>query len=160
GLGLGFLLQPTVIAVQNAVSPRDIGVATSSVTLFRQLGATVGTGVFLSMLFGRLGDNVKDRFAAAVQTADYQAALKDPANQATVATLQKLQGDGASAFNDTSWLSTANRVLIRPILDGFTDSTTLVVGVGAVVVFTGIIIAFFIPDNELKHRNEGPVIAE
>ncbi|MEY4348010.1 MAG: hypothetical protein RIS43_429 [Actinomycetota bacterium] len=160
GLGLGFLLQPTVIAVQNAVSPRDIGVATSSVTLFRQLGATLGTGIFLSMLFGRLGDNVKDRFAVAMQTPEYQAALQDPANQATVATLQKLQGNGADAFNDTSWLSTANRVLIHPILDGFTDSTTLVVGVGAVVVFFSIIIAFFIPNNELKHREQGPVIAE
>src|SRR5206468_6589470 len=32
GLGLGFNFQPVILAVQNAVSPREIGVATSSVT--------------------------------------------------------------------------------------------------------------------------------
>ena len=48
GVGLGGVLQPTVIAVQNAVEVRDLGVATSSVTLFRQLGATIGTAVFIS----------------------------------------------------------------------------------------------------------------
>jgi EmrB/QacA subfamily drug resistance transporter len=159
GLGLGFLLQPTTIAVQNAVTPRDIGVATSSVTLFRQLGATIGTGVFLSMLFGRLGDNVKERFATAMQTPEYVAALQDPANAATTQKLQALRGSG-DAFNDTSWLSTANKVLVRPILDGFTDAAVLVFGVGAIVVVIGVIIAFFIPNNELQHRAQGPVIAE
>ncbi|NDB17669.1 MAG: DHA2 family efflux MFS transporter permease subunit, partial [Actinobacteria bacterium] len=45
GFGLGNLLQPTVLAVQNAVSPRDIGVATSSATFFRQMGGTLGTAL-------------------------------------------------------------------------------------------------------------------
>ena len=160
GLGLGFLLQPTTIAVQSAATPRDIGVATSSVTLFRQLGATIGTGVFLSMLFGRLGDNVKDRFASAMQTPEYVAALQDPANVATTQKLQALRDGGADAFNDTSWLNTANSVLVRPILDGFTDSAVLVFGVGGVVVVFGVLIAFFVPNNELAHRADGPVIAE
>jgi EmrB/QacA subfamily drug resistance transporter len=162
GLGLGCLMQPTILAAQNAVSPRDIGVATSSVTLFRQLGATMGTGVFLSMLFGRLGTAVADRFAAAVPTAEYQAALADPANKDTVMYLQAMQTSGAdsNAFDNTSWLSTANHTLVKPILDGFTDSTTAVALVAAFVVAVGIIFAFFIPNNELKHRQDGPVIAE
>jgi hypothetical protein len=162
GLGLGCLMQPTILAAQNAVSPRDIGVATSSVTLFRQLGATMGTGVFLSMLFGRLGGLVADRFAAAVPTPEYQAALADPANKDTVMYLQAMQASGAdsNAFDNTSWLSTANHTLVKPILDGFTDSTTAVALVGAIVVAVGIIFAYFIPDNELKHRQDGPVIAE
>src|SRR3712207_2340901 len=42
GVGVGFTFQPVVVAVQNAVSPREIGVATSSVAFFRQTGATVG----------------------------------------------------------------------------------------------------------------------
>lgn len=154
GLGLGFLMQPTVVAVQNAVSPRDIGVATSSVTLFRQLGATLGTGIFLSLLFGRLGDFVKERFAAAMQTPDYQAALADPANAATVQALQGLaSAEGTSGFNDTSWLNTANEVIIRPILDGFTDSTNLVTTVGAAITVFGILFALFVPNLELKHHD-------
>ena len=154
GLGLGFLMQPTVVAVQNAVSPRDIGVATSSVTLFRQLGATLGTGIFLSLLFGRLGDLVKDRFAAALQTPDYQAALADPANAATVQALQGLtNSEGTSGFNDTSWLNTANDVIVRPILDGFTDATNLVTTVGAAITVFGILFAIFVPNLELKHHD-------
>ena len=35
GLGLGGNMQPMILAVQNAASPREIGVATSSVTFFR-----------------------------------------------------------------------------------------------------------------------------
>lgn len=160
GLGLGFLMQPTVIAVQNAVRPQDMGVATSSVTLFRQLGATLGTGVFLSMLFNGLTESVKDRFAAAVQTPDYQTALMDPANAETVQKLEMMQSAGSDAFNDTSWLSTANTTLIRPILDGFTDSTTVVTGFGAAVVAIGIVFTLLVPNNELKHRGHGPVVAE
>src|SRR6476646_363811 len=38
GIGLGFNFQPLTLAVQNAVSPRDIGVATSSATFTRQIG--------------------------------------------------------------------------------------------------------------------------
>jgi hypothetical protein len=159
GLGLGFLMQPTVIAVQNAVSPRDIGVATSSVTLFRQLGATLGTGIFLSMLFSRLPEAVGTRFEASLSDPVYQAELANPANSETVARLQSLQTAGAAAFNDTSWINTANEILVRPILDGFTDSTTLVVGVGAAIMSVAIGFTLFVPDNELKHR-AAPVVAE
>ena len=44
-------MQPLVLAVQNAVPPQDMGVATSSATFFRQMGGTLGTAVFLSVLF-------------------------------------------------------------------------------------------------------------
>ncbi|MFZ2515044.1 MAG: MDR family MFS transporter, partial [Candidatus Lutibacillus vidarii] len=40
GVGLGFNFQPLTLAVQNAVSPKDIGVATSSATFTRQIGGT------------------------------------------------------------------------------------------------------------------------
>jgi EmrB/QacA subfamily drug resistance transporter len=58
GLGLGFNFQPVILAVQNAVSPREMGVATSSVTFFRQMGGTIGVAVFLSILFTRLGTEI------------------------------------------------------------------------------------------------------
>src|SRR4051794_10145790 len=54
GLGLGGNMQPMITAVQNAVSPREIGVATSSVTFFRSMGGTLGTAIFLSVLFNVL----------------------------------------------------------------------------------------------------------
>ena len=39
GLGLGMVMQVLVLAVQNAVDPRNMGVATRGSTLFRQIGA-------------------------------------------------------------------------------------------------------------------------
>ena len=51
GVGLGMNMQTIQLAMQNAVEPRDIGVASSSGTFFRQLGGTLGAAVFLSILF-------------------------------------------------------------------------------------------------------------
>jgi len=153
GLGLGGVLQPTVLAVQNAVSPRDIGVGTSSVTLFRQMGATIGTAAFISILFGRVGRETESAFKNSVTDPAYQQALADPANADTVArlTATQTQPDG---FDDTSWLSTANRTLIHPILEGFTNSMTLVFLIGALVVSTSIIFAFMLPNNKLRERGD------
>jgi len=154
GLGLGGVLQPLVIAVQNAVSMKDLGVATSSVTLFRQLGATVGTAAFISILFGKVGKETADSFATAVAQPEYQKALQDPANAETVGLLQAAQSS-PSGFDDTSWLATADRVLIHPILEGFANSMSLVFLVGAIVVSFSIIFAAMLPNNKLKERGEG-----
>ncbi len=154
GLGLGGVLQPLVIAVQNAVSMKDLGVATSSVTLFRQMGATVGTAAFISILFGKVGKETATSFAAAVVQPEYQKALQDPANAETVRLLQAAQSS-AGGFNDTSWLASANRVLIHPILEGFANSMSLVFLVGSIVVAFSIIFAVMLPNNKLKERGEG-----
>jgi DNA-binding MarR family transcriptional regulator len=45
GLGLGMVMQVLVIAVQNDVEYRDLGVATSGATLFRLVGGSLGTAV-------------------------------------------------------------------------------------------------------------------
>lgn len=58
GIGLGNCMQPLTLIVQNAVSPREIGVATASATFFRQLGGTAGVAIFLSLLFSRVGDSI------------------------------------------------------------------------------------------------------
>jgi hypothetical protein len=46
GLGLGLVMQVLVLAVQNAVDYRDLGVATSGTTLFRSIGGSVGVSAF------------------------------------------------------------------------------------------------------------------
>jgi len=51
GFGLGNVMQPITLAVQNAMPPQDIGVATSSATFFRQrrswpAGTTRSTGTW------------------------------------------------------------------------------------------------------------------
>jgi len=153
GVGLGGVLQPTVIAVQNAVEVRDLGVATSSVTLFRQLGATIGTAAFISFLFGRVGNETQDAFSSATSQSEYIKALSDPANAQTVSLLNTAQ-NSPNGFDDTSWLTTANQILIRPILEGFANSMSLVFLIGGIVVAISIIFAVLLPDNKLKERGQ------
>ncbi|MGN7800293.1 MDR family MFS transporter [Leifsonia sp. 22587] len=59
GLGLGQLMQTLTIASQNSVGLRDMGVATSASTFFRQIGGTLGTAVLLSLLFTVFPTNIK-----------------------------------------------------------------------------------------------------
>ncbi|MEN3342838.1 MAG: hypothetical protein V7644_2242, partial [Actinomycetota bacterium] len=51
GLGLGMVMQVLVLAVQNAVGYRVMGVATSGSVLFRQVGGSVGVALF-GAIFG------------------------------------------------------------------------------------------------------------
>jgi EmrB/QacA subfamily drug resistance transporter len=46
GVGLGLVMQVLVVAVQNAVSYKDLGVATSNAVFFRMIGGSFGTAVF------------------------------------------------------------------------------------------------------------------
>jgi MFS family permease len=46
GVGMGLIMQVLVVAVQNAVSYDQLGVATSSATFFRMIGGSFGTAVF------------------------------------------------------------------------------------------------------------------
>ena len=59
GLGLGQLMQTLTIASQNSVGLRDMGVATSASTFFRQIGGTLGTAVLISLLFTVFPTNIK-----------------------------------------------------------------------------------------------------
>ncbi|WP_307217116.1 MDR family MFS transporter [Microbacterium sp. SORGH_AS_0888] len=78
GLGLGQLMQTLTIASQNSVGVRDMGVATSASTFFRQIGGTLGTAVLLSLLFTLVPSGVQNAFGdRPTLTAALDAAL-DP----------------------------------------------------------------------------------
>ncbi|TSD11186.1 DHA2 family efflux MFS transporter permease subunit [Curtobacterium sp. KBS0715] len=88
GLGLGQLMQTLTLAAQNSVSPRDIGVATSAATFFRQIGGTMGTAVLLSVLFTLMPTNIS---AAMQNESDLKSAL-NAAMTPSVANASKNQG--------------------------------------------------------------------
>jgi hypothetical protein len=54
GLGLGFVMQVLVLAVQNAVPFNVMGVATSGSLLFRQIGGSIGLAIFGAIFANRL----------------------------------------------------------------------------------------------------------
>ncbi|WP_022901055.1 MDR family MFS transporter [Humibacter albus] len=85
GLGLGQLMQTLVLASQNSVEPKDMGVASSAATFFRQIGGTLGTAIMLSVLFSVLPGNIVTGMS---DNATLSSAL-DAALDPTVATAQQ-----------------------------------------------------------------------
>ena len=54
GTGIGFIMQTSLLALQNGTEQRDLGVATSSALLSRILGSTLGVAVCSAALQSRL----------------------------------------------------------------------------------------------------------
>jgi EmrB/QacA subfamily drug resistance transporter len=160
GFGLGNVMQPITLAVQNAMPPHDIGVATSSVTFFRQMGATIGTAVFLSILFSTVGDKIRAAYQAAAGTPAFRAAVADPAvrkapgNQPILQLLNARSGGVQnSTLNDTSFLSTADARLAHPFFVGFSQSMDEIFLIGAVVVAVAFVVLFFVREVPLRTQS-------
>jgi EmrB/QacA subfamily drug resistance transporter len=149
GLGLGGNMQPMITAVQNAVSPREIGVATSSVTFFRSMGGTLGTAVFLSVLFNVLPGKISDAFRTAQATPDFQQALAADPGQAQ--TLR--QATGGDALSDTSFLSRLSDVVAHPFKVGFSDGIQVVFLMAFGVMLIGLVVVLFLPEIPLSMRS-------
>ena len=60
GLGLGMVMQVLVLAVQNAVEPRDLGVATGAATFLRSMGGAFGVALLGTVLSNRLATNLAE----------------------------------------------------------------------------------------------------
>jgi EmrB/QacA subfamily drug resistance transporter len=61
GIGIGMVMQVLVLAVQNSVDHRLMGVATSGAMLFRQIGGSIGVALFGAIFANRLGVNLAER---------------------------------------------------------------------------------------------------
>ena len=136
GYGLGNCMQSLTLIVQNAVPPREIGVATASATFFRQMGGTLGVAIFLSILFSTVGDNIKSSIAAA-----------PPSVQATIAQNQAL----VSKFQDDSTVVAQLPVPAQqPFKVGFADSIHLIFLFAAIVLAIGFLVLLLMPKIVLR----------
>jgi EmrB/QacA subfamily drug resistance transporter len=129
GLGLGMNMQTIVLAMQNSVDPRDMGVATSAVTFFRQVGGSLGTAIFLSILFTNAGSNIN--------------------SELTKSGVQLPAGNGFN-LNDTSGLASLPANVRHPILVGFSDAMDLVFLVGAIVLVAGVVLSAMLKEVPLR----------
>ncbi|GGB77487.1 major facilitator transporter [Knoellia flava TL1] len=157
GLGLGFNFQPLTLAVQNAVPPQQIGVATSTATFTRQIGGTIGTAVFLTILFSLVPEKIAAAMRSVAPTPEFQTALRDPANAEFARQMSQSQasGDASAAassgvLQDSSFLSTLDERLAKPFLMGFSEAMDHVFLVGAAVMVVGFVIMWFLPEVELR----------
>jgi EmrB/QacA subfamily drug resistance transporter len=140
GMGLGLSMQTLVISVQNALPPRDMGVATSSVTFFRSMGGTFGAAVSLAVLFGSLAGNIQERAVEAGLPPEVIARF-----------------ESATALNDTSIIATLPEAVRRAVLEGFADSMSTVFFVVAVLLIPAFVLTLLV--KELPLRAEGGLAA-
>ncbi len=132
GLGLGLCMQTLLIAVQNAVPAKDIGVATSSATFFRQLGGTLGVAVFLSLLFNSLPNKIAAALSASKTDPAFLAAMAQSGHTDAASITTYLQTLGAQMTTDSSFLGKIDAAIARPFQIGFVNSTHSVYIVGAI----------------------------
>jgi EmrB/QacA subfamily drug resistance transporter len=133
GAGLGLCMQTLVISVQNALPPRDMGVATSSVTFFRSMGGTFGAAASLAVLFGSLAANVQSRLTAAGLPAE----VVDRFSSAT-------------ALDDSTVIDTLPAAVRLAVLQGFSDSVQTVFAVVAVLLVPAFFLTLLLKEEPLR----------
>ena len=99
GLGLGLSMQVLVLIVQNTFPLRQVGTATAANNFFRQIGATLGSGVVGSVFASRLAELMAERVPAAALEGGAGGA--NSLTPAVVASLpQALQDPIVTSYND------------------------------------------------------------
>ncbi|MGW5739758.1 MULTISPECIES: MDR family MFS transporter [Streptomyces] len=65
GIGLGFMMQSTVLITMNSAEPRDMGAASGSVTLIRTLGGSLGVAALGAVYVNNLAGELTARLGSA-----------------------------------------------------------------------------------------------
>jgi EmrB/QacA subfamily drug resistance transporter len=129
GLGLGLVMQVLVLAVQNAVDYRQLGVATSGATLFRSIGGAIGTAALGAVFTNKLTSDLADAGASGSQ----------------------LSGAGAL---DTSALAKLPPAQHEIFTHAFTDSISTVFVVATVAIVVAFLLTWLIEERPLRQTVE------
>jgi EmrB/QacA subfamily drug resistance transporter len=133
GAGLGCTMQILITVVQNSVDRSDIGVATSSVTFFRQMGGSFGTALFGAILSSRLAVHIADAMKQA------------PAGSAT--------GKVGNVANDVQAIKALPEPLHSLITGAFSASLHDVFLSAVPLVAIALVVAFFLKEKPLATRD-------
>ncbi len=141
GAGLGLSMQTLIIALQNAVDYKDMGIATSSNTFFRSLGSVFGTAIFGTILTNRLGHYLHSGFAELA--ASNPTALKgfDP-----------VQLEGIS--NNTAILKTLPLEIKTTALQAFVSSFHIVFYWAGAITAIGFFLALALREIPLRTNKD------
>jgi EmrB/QacA subfamily drug resistance transporter len=145
GIGLGLNMQSLVLAMQNSVDAKDMGVASASSTFFRSVGGTLGTAIFLSILFTLAGTKITSEYAKAQSDSSFQAAAKAHPDQ--LATLHQHLGGG---IDDTSFLSGLAKPLTHPFYVGFSNAADVVFICTTVLLLAAIVLSLSLKEVPLR----------
>lgn len=137
GLGIGNVMQVLIIAVQNSVHPREVGVATSGSTFFRSVGGTIGTALFGAIMTARLTQELTNSL---------------PAGPAGTARISEM----TSAMSNIASLPPS----IKPIvLDSFTSALSTVFLSAVPILLVAFVFTLTLKDVRLRGANsDAPVM--
>ncbi len=163
GIGLGFNMQSLVLAMQNAVPASDMGVASAASTFFRSVGGTLGTAVFLSILFSLSASKIAAQYAAAATSPAYLAAAKAHPGQVTT-----LHHNLSGGLDDTAFLNTLARPLAHPFFVGFSSAGDVVFAVVAVLLVGAVVLSSCLKEvplrlmsgNQARAQSDAPAVAD
>jgi len=151
GAGIGLMLQTYIVATQNAVDRRQVGVATSTLTLLRQLGATLGVTA--------LGVVLNDRLAKELPQHVPAPALNQLLG---LPFINHRVGEIPSLLLRPEFLNSpyTSRAVVDGIKDAFAASLQGVFLIGMAFAVIGFFVTLFLKSKPLKsaaeYHNGGP----
>jgi hypothetical protein len=122
-----------------------MGVASAATTFFRTVGGTVGTAIFLSILFSQAGSKISSAYATAATNPAYLAAAK--ANPGQVAALQQHLSGG---LEDTSFLNGLAKPLVHPFFTGFSAAGDVVFLATAILLVASVVLSICLKEVPLR----------
>ncbi len=149
GVGMGIALPLFVIAVQNAVPYRVMGVATSSVQFFQSIGQTVGLAVFGSIMASRFTSNVMANVSIA------QLGLPRDLLSGIASNPEALMSDDALADLQRRLGTDVARRFLELVGGDLATAITYVFTIGAAVIVVGLVATLFLKELPLK-SSHGP----
>lgn len=150
GAGLGSTFSVLPLIIQNAFSPRDIGVVTGSITLFRTVGGAVGASVLGTLFNNRLESSLKELPATGLPSQLHGTLLNPNVIQSAKATKELLAQLPPALHAPVSYFIALSK---GPLSLAVTSVFTLSMGVAAICL----VIFSFIEERELNTSNDaGP----
>ncbi len=152
GAGSTLYAQTITLSMQNALPQADLGVATSSNTFFRQIGATAGAAVFLSVTYSAAGRAI----AAAYTSAGPSLRAVAARSPGQAGALRLASSGSQSALNNTAFLARLNPALAAPFRQGFTNALDIAFLAAAVVMGAALVLALLIRELPLRTTVNAP----
>ncbi|MCG3087292.1 MDR family MFS transporter [Sporosarcina cyprini] len=147
GLGLGASMPVFSLTVQNAVSMRQLGVASASSQLFRSLGNTMGIGILGAIMSSRMATSMKEMFtdgsmntAASLppEQAQQFGALMNPEVLLDQPRLEQLQKALPADLQPVA------EQMITAVKDVFADALTTTFLAGGIIMVIAVLFAVFL----------------
>ncbi|MCI1778271.1 MAG: DHA2 family efflux MFS transporter permease subunit [Paenibacillus lautus] len=157
GVGLGLGMPVFSLATQNAVSHKELGVATASSQLFRNLGGTIGIAVMGTVMSNNLTKNLKDALqsesAPDFSSLDPQMAqqMLSFANPQTLMNKPLIEQTQASLPADVQPLFLQ---MIDSIRDALGNTLSMVFLTGMLVLVVALLLVFFLKEIPLRTTNQ------